>query len=96
MGSSFITRYDLALIPLGAFNQRTMQLQSPSQLSFFASHLAMIVLVVETGQVKDSVQNQNFDFFRQRMSEVVGIIPGNVRGDRHLACNPSAVICGSR
>lgn len=96
MGSSFFTRSDFALMLLGAFDKGATQLQSPPQLSFFASHLAVIVFVVEAGQVKDSVQNQNFHFFRQRMSEVVGIVPGNVRGDRHLACNPSDAVCGSR
>ncbi|HZW92086.1 MAG TPA: hypothetical protein VFF64_03860 [Candidatus Eremiobacteraceae bacterium] len=90
MDSAFSTRYDLR-----ALNQRGRQFQAPSQLAFFASHLAVIVLVIEASQVKDSVQDKNFYFFRQRMLKQVGIIAGNVGGDRYLTCNSSSlVVCG--
>lgn len=92
MDSAFSTRYDLR-----ALNQRGRQFQAPSQLAFFASHLTVIVLVIEASQVKDPMQGKNFYFFRQGMLKQIGIIAGNVSGDRYLTRNASSLlVCGRR
>ena len=69
---------------LRPFDQRRWKFQSLSQDRLLLRHLAMITLVIEACEVKDAMQHQNFNFIRQRMAKVLGVLPGNVGGNRKL------------
>jgi hypothetical protein len=70
---------------LRSLDQAGVQIQSLPQLQFFPSHRAVIVLVIEAGEMKDSVQRKNLDLFRNGVIQAAGILASDVSGDCDLS-----------
>jgi hypothetical protein len=72
---------------LYTFDQTTLQLQLPPQSAFFASHLAIIALVIETCQMQDAVQRQYFHLVRNGMPQAPSVLSRDVGGNCHVSGN---------
>ena len=68
-------------------DQPHLQLQKLSQSCLFVSHLAIIILVIESGQMKNTVQYKNSCLFCDGVSQANGVFSCDVSGNRELASN---------
>ena len=90
--AAFLARRNLAYSRLRSFDQSRLQFQLPPQPAFFASHLAIIALVIEARQMQDSMQRQNFHLVGNRVAQARGVFPGDVRGNCHISGNAPGLI----
>ena len=70
-------RLAFATVPFGlaaSVNQARWQTQRLPQALFCTRHLAMITFVIITGEMQHSMQRQNFNLFRWRVSEQARIL----------------------
>jgi hypothetical protein len=81
---------------LSSLDQTHLQLQLQPHPALFASHLAIIALVIEACQVKDAMQHQNFHFVRHRMPETLGVLAGDVGRNHDVPGNARSLTAPQR
>ena len=74
----------LYLAPMGALNQAGRQAQLQTQIPFLPAHVAVVSLVIETGQVQQAVEQQNADLRVHRMALDPGLAPGGIERDGNV------------
>ena len=93
LGHSFPTRRSSDLgtqkffaCPMPAsLNQSDGQSERLPQTCFLAFHFPVIAFVIVSGEMKQSVQGKDSDFFAYRMPQSTRIIRSNLRRNRHIS-----------
>jgi hypothetical protein len=70
---------------LRTLQQCRRQRKAFAQATFLSRHFPIISFVVVAGEVKQAMQNQNFDLLGQAMTEQTGVVASNAGGDRDLS-----------
>ena len=73
----------LDLIPLNQGNGKT---HGATQRCFLARHLSIIALMVIARQMQDTVQHQDFYFLGGGVSQVGGVLCGDLYRDGNVTC----------
>jgi hypothetical protein len=63
------------------------EVEAGAELAFAAGHLAFVSFVVVAGQVKQAVENEDFDFGHEGMVLLDGLPEGGGNGDGEVAGN---------
>jgi hypothetical protein len=78
-----------------AFDQSGGKLEHSAEVRLFPRHLTIIALVVQTRQMKNSVQGQDLHLGANGMAQTSRILRGNIGGNRNLPRErPCTILAG--